>query len=292
MAAPVALELVGVTKTFRDFWGRPRVNALSEVDLSLPAGHIAALLGRNGAGKSTLMHVCLGLLDPTAGRVIVLGGTPRDKEIRRRIGYLPEESSLHGFLTARETLRFHAGLCGLPADAAAARADYLLGLVDLTGDADRQVCEYSKGMARRLCLAQALVGDPELLFLDEPTSGLDPLGTRMVKDLLLKLKGLGRTVFLSSHLLGEVEEVADSIAILERGRVLCRGATAELLTSTRQEITTASLGEEQADRLHAFLTSEGIEAITVRRGKRSLEELFLATVPGGEGPCGPRSRSS
>jgi ABC-2 type transport system ATP-binding protein len=245
-----ALELAGVTKTFRDFWGRPRVRALADVDLEVDRGSIVALLGRNGAGKSTLIQICLGLLEPTSGLVAVLGRSPRDRAVRRRIGYLPEESALHGFLSARETLLFHGGLCGLPRDYVRARADYLLDLVELSGAADRHVGEFSKGMARRVCLAQALVGDPELLVLDEPTSGLDPIGTRMVKDLLLRLKGLGRTVFLSSHLLGEVEEVADAIAILDRGRVLCCGRTAELLAD----------------------------------GQRSLEELFLSAVRR-EGPA-------
>ncbi len=255
-----ALELAGVRKIFRDFWGRPRVCALMDVDLEVGRGGIFALLGRNGAGKSTLMQVCLGLLAPTAGRAIVLGGAPGDMQVRRRIGYLPEESYLHGFLTARETLLLHAGLCGLPRHAANARAEHLLDLVELRDAARRPAAEFSKGMLRRLCLAQALLGDPELLFLDEPTAGLDPLGTRKVKDLLLRLKALGRTVFLSSHILGEVEEIADSFAILERGRVLCAGRTAELLAG------------------------EG-------GGARSLEDFFLAAIRGGGRQCGACARS-
>lgn len=254
------LELAGVRKVFRDFWGRPRVCALADVDLAVGRGEIFALLGRNGAGKSTLMQICLGLLAPTAGRAIVLGGAPGGLDARRRIGYLPEESYLHGFLTARETLLLHAGLCGLPRHAAKARAEHLLDLVELRDAARRPAAEFSKGMLRRLCLAQALVGDPELVFLDEPTAGLDPLGTRSVKDLLLRLKGLGRTVVLSSHVLGEVEEVADTVAILERGRVLCAGRTAELLAG------------------------EG-------SGARSLEDFFLAAIQGGGRQCGACARS-
>jgi ABC-2 type transport system ATP-binding protein len=257
---PNVLELAGVRKIFRDFWGRPRVCALLDVDLAVAKGEIFALLGRNGAGKSTLMQVCLGLLTPTSGRAAVLGGAPGDAAVRRRIGYLPEESYLHGFLTARETLLFHAGLCGLPRDAARARAEHLLGLVELREAAERSVAEFSKGMLRRLCLAQALVGDPELVFLDEPTSGLDPLGTRKVKDLLLQLKGLGRTVFLSSHVLGEVEEVADSVAILERGRIVRAGRMGELL-----------VGADGAP--------------------QPLERCFLRAIGAMEEPCGARARS-
>ena len=255
-----ALELVGVTKTFRDFWGRSRIRALTEVDLAVGAGEIVALLGRNGAGKSTLLQICLGLLTCSAGRVVVLGGKPEEQETRRRIGYLPEESPLHGFLTARETLLFHAGLCGLPRHYSGERVRYLLELVGIADAADRRVAEFSKGMARRLCFAQALVGDPELVILDEPTSGLDPLGTRMVKDLLLKLKELGRTVFLSSHLLGEVEEVADSLAILDHGRILVAGRTDELLPVERM----------------------------VQSSRRSLEAFFLSTLKRENESCGRR----
>jgi ABC-2 type transport system ATP-binding protein len=228
------------------------------------------------------MQVCVGLLSASAGRVNVLGGSARDREIRRRIGYLPEESTLHGFLTARETILFHAGLCELPRACAVTRADYLLDLVELTDARDRHVREFSKGMARRLCLAQTLVGDPELLVLDEPTTGLDPLGTRMVKDLLLKLKRLGRTVLLSSHLLGEVEEVADALTILEGGRVLASGRTEDLLAAERQEITTSPLSPVKLARLRGFLSNVGTSSFSVRRGRRSLEELFLTAVR--EGP--------
>ena len=251
--------------------------------IQVEAGSITALLGRNGAGKSTLIQICLGLLEPTDGRVTVLGGNPWDREIRRRIGYMPEESTLHPFLTGKETLLFHAGLCGLPGDYARERAAYLLDLVELSPASDREVREYSKGMARRLCLAQALIGDPELLFLDEPTSGLDPLGTRLVKDLLLKLKSLGRTVFLSSHLLGEVEEVADSIAILERGKILLSGRSEELLGGKRTEIAVSPATDELAEKIRSFLKGEGEFSVRLLRDHRSLEDLFLSVVLGHDG---------
>ncbi len=247
------LELVGINKSFRDFWGRLRIRALSDVDLSLHRGEIVALLGRNGAGKSTLIQICLGLLEPTSGRVCVFDGTAKQKEVRRRIGFMPEESYMHGFLTARETLMFYAGLCGLPRDSAEERTDYLLELVEMKDAAERRVSEFSKGMLRRLCLAQALIGDPELVFLDEPTSGLDPIGTRMVKDLLLKLKGLGRTIFLSSHILGEVEEVADAIVILDGGQVRWTGSSSDVLESNMGSLedlflSTVSLGAQYGRR--------------------------------------------
>ena len=241
----IVLELAGVTKIFRDFWGRPRVCALRDVDLTVRRGEICALVGRNGAGKSTLMQICLDLCRPTSGRVTVLGARPGDREVRQRTGYLPEESYLHGFLDARETLVMHAALAGLPGDVARRRAEHLLGMVGLEDARRRPVAEFSKGMLRRLCLAQALVGDPELLYLDEPTSGLDPIGTRQVKDLLLWLKRMGRTVLLSSHLLGEVEEVADRLVILDEGRVRLAGKSADLLAARRlEELFLEAIGRE------------------------------------------------
>ncbi len=272
------LELAGVGKKFRDFWGRLSVQALSGIDLSVRRGSITALLGRNGAGKSTLIQICLGLLKPTSGRLRVLDGAPGDKEVRARIGYMPEDTTLHGFLTARETLDFYAGLSGLPADTARDRVSWLLELVELEHAAGRKVHVFSKGMARRLCLAQALVGDPELVILDEPTSGLDPLGTQMVKQLLLKLKGLGRTVFLSSHILGEVEEIADAVVILDRGRILHSAPMEEGLCTGSYEIRTGGLSEGELERLRMFLKQFGGESFEVRKHRRSLEELFLGKV--------------
>jgi ABC-2 type transport system ATP-binding protein len=291
MKMSAALEFLGATKTFRDFWGRRRVAALADVTLAIPRGSIVALLGRNGAGKTTLLSLALGLLRPTAGSVRVLGGDARDAAVRRRLGYLPEESSLHGFLTARETLRFHAGLCGLGRAAAAARTEALLELVGLEAAADRTVAEFSKGMARRLCLAQALVGDPELLVLDEPTSGLDPLGVRMVKDLLLRLASLGRTIFLSSHVLGEVEEVAHRIAILDGGRLLVSGSAAELLAAERHQIVTAPLSAVALARVRALLAALDRPVLGAGRASRSLEELFLEAIGAGGAACAGRSGS-
>lgn len=276
------LELAGVGKTFRDFWGRRQICALADVDLALKRGEITALLGRNGAGKSTLMQICLGLLKPTAGRVSVLGGQPGASRVRRRIGFLPEESWLHGFLTARETLMLHAGLCGLPMDRARERTAYLLELVDLRQDAGRPVRAFSKGMARRLCLAQCLVGDPELIFLDEPTSGLDPLGTRLVKDILLKLKGLGRSILLSSHLLGEMEQVADAFVIIERGRVIRSGDAAALLSTEKQAIETEALSPEKLAGLRRFLADMDVADVSIEKSRQSLEAYFLKAIAGEE----------
>ncbi len=286
----IAVELVGVTKIFRDFWGRARVQALRDVDLAVPKGSIVALLGRNGAGKTTLMQLCLGLLEPTSGRVMVLGGSPADREVKARLGYMPEESTLHAFLTGRETLRLHGGLCGLPRDQAEARSEYLLSKVKLIEAADRPVREYSKGMARRLCLAQALIGDPELLVLDEPTSGLDPFGAHLVKDLLLELKSMGRTIFLSTHLLGEIAQVADQVAVLESGRLLCAGSREELLRGDRWEIIADNLPEHLIPRLEGLLRLAGARRVAVRREARSLEEFFLEAVTTGAQRWQERSR--
>jgi ABC-2 type transport system ATP-binding protein len=229
LSQPV-IELLGVEKTYRDFWGRPRVRALAPLDLAMAPGEVLALLGPNGAGKSTTIKLVLGLLRPTKGRVSVFGDSPRRPAARARIGYLPEETRLHKFLDPRETLDLFGRLHGLPRAERRRRIDQLIDMVGLRGNEARPVGEFSKGMARRIGLAVALTGDPDLLILDEPTSGLDPLGTRDIKTLIGELRDRGRSVLLSSHLLDDVEDVADRIAILFGGRLRRLGRTAELLT--------------------------------------------------------------
>jgi len=224
------VDLVGVEKTFRDFWGRARVRALAPLTLSLDPGEVLALLGPNGAGKSTTIKLVLGLLFPTRGALSVFGQRPDSANVRARIGYLPEETKLHAFLTARETLHLFGRLHGVPPRERARRVGELLAMVGLSQNENRPVGEFSKGMARRIGLAVALVGDPDLLILDEPTSGLDPLGTREIKDLISELRARGRSILLSSHLLDDVEDVADRVAILYGGRLVRLGSTQELLT--------------------------------------------------------------
>ena len=177
------VETVRLTKVFRDFWRRPKVRAVDALDIEIHGGEVFGLLGPNGSGKSTTLKILLGLLHPTSGRVRVLGASPRSVRSKRHIGYLPEESYLYSTLTARETLDFYGQLFDLDYRLRRRRIEQLLDMVDLTGAADRAVGEFSKGMGRRLGLAQALINDPKLVILDEPTAGLDPIGCRQVKDL-------------------------------------------------------------------------------------------------------------
>jgi ABC-2 type transport system ATP-binding protein len=245
----------GLTRVFRDFWGRPRVTAVRELSFDVARGEVVGLLGPNGAGKSTTVKMLLGLLAPTAGRLSVLGARPDDRVVKARMGYLPEESTLWPFLTARETLAFLGAVAGLPREVTRERAEQLLALVDLLGAADRRVGEYSKGMARRLALAQALLGDPELVVLDEPTSGLDPLGRRDTKEVIRALARRGKTVLLSSHLLGEVADVCDRVLILDAGRLVASGAVRDLLGPERdlESWFLEVLGEAPSRALPPFL---------------------------------------
>lgn len=224
-----AVRAEKLCKTFLDFWRRPRVEAVRGVDLEVPSGSVFALLGPNGSGKSTIVKMILGLLFPTSGTLEVLGASPRSVEAKRRIGYLPEESRLYPQLTPQETLEFHARLFGLPRDVARRRIDELLDMTGLAHARDRAVGGFSKGMARRVGLAQALLNDPDLVLLDEPSSGLDPQGARQIKDLILALGARGKTVILTSHLLADVEDVCSRIAIVFNGVLLAQGPLDELL---------------------------------------------------------------
>ncbi|NQT93022.1 MAG: ABC transporter ATP-binding protein, partial [Lentisphaerae bacterium] len=216
--APV-VEIRELTKVFRDFWRRPKVRAVDGLNLDIMPGEIFGLLGPNGSGKTTTLKILLGLLFPTSGSLLVFNHSPRDVQTKSRIGYLPEESYLYKYLTPRETLDFYGKLFNIGRRERKRRIDELLEMVDLADAAHRVVGEFSKGMARRVGLAQALINDPELVILDEPTSGLDPIGCRQVKDLMLALAQRGKTIILSSHLLADVEDVCDRIAILYKGKV-------------------------------------------------------------------------
>ncbi|MFM7133636.1 MAG: ABC transporter ATP-binding protein, partial [Planctomycetota bacterium] len=201
------VDAVGLTKTFSDFWMRATARAVDGIDFHIDRHEIFGLLGPNGSGKSTTIKMILGLLHRTRGKLVVFGRDPSDVEVKRRIGYLPEETYLYRFLNPEETLDYYGKLFGLDRRTRRRRTGELLDMVGLSQVAHRQAGEFSKGMARRLGLAQALVNDPELLILDEPTSGLDPIGTRQVKDLILELGRRGKTILLTSHLLADVEDV-------------------------------------------------------------------------------------
>ena len=276
----LVVQTAALTKVFRDFWGHQRVIAVDRLDLEVHSHEVFGLLGPNGSGKSTTIKLLLGLLFPTRGWAKVLGQPPGNIKNNYRIGYLPEESQLYPFLNARETLDFYGRLFGLPARQRRSRIDSLLDMVGLAGVARRPVGEFSKGMARRIGLAQALINDPELLILDEPTAGLDPIGTRQIKDLISQLSQRGKTVLLCSHLLADVEDVCDRIGILYGGQMQSLGSVNQLLAQTdttqiRSPKLTAELIAKIEDIIRAQHHDYRIDAQTPRV---RLEDFFLQTV--------------
>jgi ABC-2 type transport system ATP-binding protein len=278
-ATGVDIKCVGLTKTFRDFWLRPRVRAVEGIDLEVRRGQVYGLLGPNGSGKSTTIKMILGLLTPTSGRIAVLGRRPRDVASKRNIGYLPEESYLYRFLSARETLDYYGRLFRLPARLRRERIDMLLEMVGLDAVEHRPVGEFSKGMQRRVGLAQSLINDPQLLILDEPTSGMDPVGARQIKDLIADLGRRGKTVVLCTHQLSDVEDLCDRVAIMFGGRVRAEGTCDELLVEEdRTTIRTEALPPGVVGEIRSVLARHGIEHVEVERPRRRMESLFLEIV--------------
>ncbi|MFA7237302.1 MAG: ABC transporter ATP-binding protein [Phycisphaeraceae bacterium] len=275
------IEVRGLSKVFKDFWLRPRVTAVDQLDLTVEPHQIFGLLGPNGSGKSTTIKIILGLLFATRGRVAVFGKLPSDVAIKKRIGYLPEESYLYRFLNARETLDYYGRLFHQDRHTRNKRIDMLLEMVGLEAVQRRPVGEYSKGMQRRIGLAQALINDPDLLILDEPTTGLDPIGTRQIKDLILHLKDRGKTVILSSHLLADVEDVCNRAVILYGGRKRAEGTIDELLTVEGTNlIETDVLKASTIARIERVIEEEE-EGKAIRRvdvPRQKLETLFLNIV--------------
>lgn len=271
-----------VSKLFKDFWLRDRARAVDGVSFEIYAGEIFGLLGPNGSGKSTTIKMILGLLKPTSGRIALFTKSPTEVDIKRRIGYLPEESYLYGFLNARETLEYYAKLFEIDYRTRTRRIDELLDMVGLSGAQYRSVNEYSKGMQRRIGLAQALINDPDFLILDEPTTGLDPIGTRQVKDLILELGRRGKTVLLSSHLLADVEDCVSRMVILYGGKVRAEGTCEELLTKQdRTQIELDPLDDSTISEIDEVVRrrSAGERAILrVSKPRQSLESLFLEIV--------------
>ncbi len=269
-----------LSKVYRSFWGLPRVRALNEVSFAVPSGSVFGLLGPNGSGKTTIIKLLLGLARPTGGRAVVLGKPAGDQKARARIGYLPEESYLYEFLSGRQTLDFYGKLFGMNRQLRRERTEELLNTMGIDRrDRNRRVGSYSKGMARRIGLAQALINDPDLIILDEPTTGLDPIGTVQMKKLIKELQQQGKTIFLSSHLLADVEDICDRILILYRGRVKMTGAVDELLSLKDVfELRARGVKQELQDKLSDLVESSGAETISAGAQRAKLEELFKRVV--------------
>jgi ABC-2 type transport system ATP-binding protein len=240
-----ALEFRNVTKTYRRWLGGQQVAALSQVSFSVAEGEVCAFLGPNGAGKTTSISILMGFLYADRGRIRVLGFEPGSVHAKKRIGFVPENFAFYKHLNAEKLLRFHARLAGVAEEKRMALIPDLIAKVGLSAYGQLKIGRYSRGMVQRLGIAQSLLGDPELLILDEPTSGLDPSGRKEVRDLILSLKAAGKTIFLSSHLLSEVEQICDQAVIIDRGRVVRAGGMNTLLvTGDQVEIIASTLPED------------------------------------------------
>lgn len=305
---PYAIDLFEVSKRYTG-----KVDALRSVSLKVPKGEIFGLLGPNGAGKSTLLKVLLTVIRPSVCRGVMLGQPIGHRATLRKVGYLPEHARFPEYLTGRQVITYTAGLADVPRKLAKKRAGELLELVGMAAWADKRMRVYSKGMRQRIGLAQALVNDPEIVFLDEPTDGVDPQGRKEMREMLKQLRSQGMTLFINSHILGELEMVCDSVAILNKGGILKQGRLRELTEASNQfEIHYEGVPREElqlafAERLGAQFSvgsvtvkaaaaSDVQELIDALRGegiilekmgfqRQSLEDLFMESVKG-NGPGG------
>ena len=287
----VVIETRNLTKVYRDFWGRQKVRALKALDLEVRRGEVFGLLGPNGSGKTTTIKLMLGLLFPTSGQALVFGRDATEVTKNERIGYLTEESYLYRFLNAEETLDFYGRLFDMSRAQRRQRTFDLIEMVGLDWARKRQLKEYSKGMARRIGLAQALINDPELILLDEPTTGLDPIGTREMKDLILKLRDEGKTILLCSHLLADVQDVCDRIAILYQGELKELGRVEDLLkVRDVTEICSRGLSKEAQREVRAVIEKHNGEVLSMDNPTTTLERLFLDIIEESKAHPGRRVR--
>lgn len=271
-----AVEIGNLHKSFPGHWGKGGIYAVKGVSLTIPQGGVYGLIGPNGSGKSTIMKALVGLLSPDAGQCRVFGKPATAASNRKEIGFLPENPYFYKFLTGEETVRFYGRLCGLRGEELRVRVKEMLELAGLQDAAKRRLSGYSKGMLQRVGLAQALVQRPRLLVLDEPTAGVDPIGSRMIRDIILQLKEQGMTVFLCSHLLEQVQEICDRVGILYQGVMIAEGSMAELTHDVhRQEIILKNPTPELLAKLRAE-AGEAWESCVPARN--SLETIFLRGV--------------
>ncbi|MFP8873262.1 MAG: ABC transporter ATP-binding protein [Myxococcota bacterium] len=299
----------GVVKDYRPGFGIRKRRALHGISFSVHEGEIFGFVGPNGAGKTTTLKILMGLIRPTEGRASILGHDVSETEFRRHVGFLPENPYFYDYLTGREILNFYGRLSGVPSCDSAARIAQLLDWVGLREAADARLRVYSKGMLQRVGIAQALVHDPKVIFLDEPMSGLDPLGRKEIRDLILRLRAEGKTVFMNSHILSDVESVCDRVAIIADGRIRYQGSVSDcfgnemdhvdiILTDVAPEamarieesleVRVAGLG----DRIEFRVTDKDVNAllalavryearvVSVSPRRVSLEQFFLSTVQG------------
>ncbi|MCC9600236.1 ABC transporter ATP-binding protein [Stieleria sp. JC731] len=292
-SSDVVIETRNLNKIYKDFWGRKKVHAVKSLDIEVRKGEIFGLLGPNGSGKSTTIKLILGLLFPTSGRVLVFDKDATETKKNERIGYLPEESYLYQFLNAEETLDFYGRLFDMSGTQRRQRVNELLSLVGLQAARHRQLREYSKGMRRRVGLAQALINDPDLVLLDEPTTGLDPIGIREMKDLILALRDQGKTVLLCSHQLGDVQDVCDRVAILHQGELKELGRVSDLLkVRDITEVHATGLSDDAKQEIREVISRHGGDLKSMDNPTATMEDLFLDIVRESEARPGARRVSA
>lgn len=274
------VEIKNLSKYYKNVMGEKVFKALDGVSLDVEKGAIFGLLGPNGSGKTTLLKLLLGLIFPSGGTATVLGKSPRDVASKRKIGYLPENPYYYDFLNPVELLNFYGSLAGCDSPVTRDRAYALLEKVGLSGFAKMRIRNFSKGMLQRTGLAISLINDPELLFLDEPTIGLDPIGTVEMQNFLLQLRSEGKTIFLCSHILSQVQDSCDSIAIIHKGKLIRKGRLDELLTA-KDELSVVVKGRdtgEGRERLRASARQSGYEIIGISEKRDSLKDLFIKLI--------------
>jgi ABC-2 type transport system ATP-binding protein len=277
---PPAVEIRNLVKDFKTSFRRQPLRAVDRVSIRIMPGEVYGLIGPNGSGKSTTMKALLGLVAPTSGQCAIFGKDSLKVDSRNDVGFLPENPYFYKHLSGGETLRFYGKLCGLGGKALEERVGELLALVDLEGARDRRIGGYSKGMLQRIGLAQALIQEPRLVILDEPTAGVDPVGSRQIRDLILKLRERGITVFLCSHLLEQVQEVCDHVGIIFQGRMIREGRLDELIAIEDQtEIVIRDSDPELISRITALVeSSPGASIVRTGKPRTTLERLFLREI--------------
>lgn len=275
-----AVEIRNLVKEFKTSFRRGPLRAVDDVSLKIMPGEVYGLIGPNGSGKSTTMKALLGLVAPTAGQCAIFGKDSMKVDSRNDVGFLPENPYFYKHLTGEETLRFYGKLCGLSGKSMNERIDDLLEMVDLVGARDRRIGGYSKGMLQRIGLAQAMIQEPRLVILDEPTAGVDPVGSREIRDLIMKLRERGITVFLCSHLLEQVQEVCDRVGIIFQGKMIREGKLEDLIAIEDQtEVVIKNADADLVEKITANVEASS-HAQLVRTGKprTTLERLFLREI--------------
>jgi ABC-2 type transport system ATP-binding protein len=275
-----AVEIRNLVKEFKTSFRRRPLRAVDDVSIRIMPGEVYGLIGPNGSGKSTTMKALLGLVAPSSGQCSIYGRDSLKVDSRNEVGFLPENPYFYKHLSGAETLKFYGKLCGIGGRALDDRVGELLALVDLEGARDRRLGGYSKGMLQRIGLAQALIQEPRLVILDEPTAGVDPLGSRQIRDLILKLRERGITVFLCSHLLEQVQEVCDRVGIIFRGKLVREGRLEDLIAIEDQsEIVLRDASPELLEKIRALVESTpGAMVVKTGKPRTTLERLFLREI--------------